>query len=64
VGAGDSMAALMAYGMLESLSLEEMARMATSAGSVTASCEGTGLCTKEEVMKKSREVTIRHVSKD
>ncbi len=64
VGAGDSMAALMAYGMLEHMMLEDLAHLATSAGSVTASCEGTGLCTKEEVMKKCREVTIRYVSKD
>lgn len=64
VGAGDSMVALMAVCMLKSLSIEELSCLATSAGSVTASCEGTSLCAKEEVMKKSREVTIRYVSKD
>ncbi|MBE7010069.1 MAG: 1-phosphofructokinase family hexose kinase [Ruminococcaceae bacterium] len=61
VGAGDSMVALIACGIAEAQPLSQMAALATAAGSVTASCEGTDLCDKETVIEKSREVTLRYV---
>ena len=64
VGAGDSMAAVLAWGAVEDIPLSQLARFATAAGSVTASKAGTELCKYEEVQDISREVAIRHVKKD
>lgn len=49
VGAGDSMVAAAAFGVQRNLPLQELARLATAAGTVTASKSGTEVCTYEEV---------------
>lgn len=49
VGAGDSMVAALAYSLLEAKPLAEIAILATTAGTVTASKSGTQVCTLAEV---------------
>lgn len=49
VGAGDSMVAAIVYSILQNKSLEDLARWASSAGSITASKSGTKVCTLTEV---------------
>lgn len=49
VGAGDSMVAAIAFCLLEGKNLEETARWATAAGTITASKSGTGVCLYQEV---------------
>lgn len=49
VGAGDAMVAAVAYALLAHRPLEEIARWATAAGTVTAAKSGTQVCTLEEV---------------
>ncbi|AWB44196.1 1-phosphofructokinase [Paenibacillus sp. CAA11] len=49
VGAGDSMVAAISACLLHGRSLEETARWATAAGTVTASMPGTEVCSLEEV---------------
>lgn len=49
VGAGDSMVAAIAYGLAENMSIKAMAGLATAAGTVTATKEGTQVCDFYEV---------------
>jgi len=49
VGAGDSMVATLAYSYLQQFSLVDAAKYATAAGTVTATKEGTTVCTLDEV---------------
>lgn len=49
VGAGDSMVAAIAHGLLAGLPLQEIAARAATAGTVTASKPGTQVCTLQEV---------------
>ncbi|WP_166246515.1 1-phosphofructokinase [Paenibacillus turpanensis] len=58
VGAGDSMVAAMVYGLLQQLGLEEMARICSAAGTVTASKPGTEVCTLQEVLQNKHLVSI------
>ncbi|GBF10037.1 1-phosphofructokinase [Tepidibacillus sp. HK-1] len=51
VGAGDSMVATLAYSLLQNKSLEETGLLATTAGTITASKEGTQVCTLEEIVQ-------------
>lgn len=51
VGAGDSMVAVIAFCLLENKNLEETARWATAAGTITASKPGTGVCRYQEVQE-------------
>ena len=51
VGAGDSMVAAMAYCLQQGYDMETMARFAVASGSITASKEGTEVCTLAEVQK-------------
>lgn len=60
-GAGDSMVAALAYSILQGLTLDEIARITTAAGTVTASKPGTQLCTKAEILKSARLVTLNRV---
>ncbi|SHH16879.1 1-phosphofructokinase [Desulforamulus hydrothermalis] len=56
VGAGDSMVAAMAYAILQNKSLVETARLATVAGTVTASKPGTEVCSLNEVQLQLNKV--------
>ncbi|GGM18628.1 tagatose-6-phosphate kinase [Paraliobacillus quinghaiensis] len=49
VGAGDSMVATLAYSYLQQYSLVDAAKFSTAAGTVTATKEGTTVCTLDEV---------------
>ena len=49
VGAGDSMVGVIANGLLDELPLEQLAKWATTAGTITASKAGTKVCTLQEV---------------
>lgn len=57
-GAGDSMVGVLAYTLLHGEELAGIARLATAAGTVTASKPGTQLCTMEEVMEKLPLVSV------
>lgn len=57
VGAGDSMVAALACGLLRGTALPELARMASTAGSITASKPGTEVCTEEEVLQCMEQLT-------
>jgi len=58
VGAGDSMVAAMAYGFVQGLSTEELARWTSAAGTITASKAGTDVCTLQEVRERLAEVQV------
>lgn len=58
VGAGDSMVAATVYALLQNKSLEEVARWATTAGTVTASKPGTDVCTLAEVENSLNKVNV------
>lgn len=60
-GAGDSMVAALAAGLLRDASLAYLARTATAAGTVTASKPGTRLCTREEVRSALPLVTLHQI---
>ena len=49
VGAGDSMVATLAYSYLHDYSLVDAAKFSTAAGTITATKEGTTVCTLDEV---------------
>ena len=61
VGAGDSMTALTAYGLERGLSLSELARLATAAGTMTASKPGTEVCTAEEVQEYKKKLRLEKI---
>lgn len=58
VGAGDSMVAAMVYSLLGGRSLEEMARLTSAAGTITASKPGTQVCGIDEVEAKLSQVEL------
>lgn len=57
-GAGDSMVAALAYSILNEKPLNDMAKITTAAGTVTASKEGTQTCTLDEVLRSLENVTV------
>ena len=61
VGAGDSMVAAMCYALSEGLPFVEMAQLATASGTVTASKEGTELCTYKEVLSSLYKITVERI---
>ena len=60
-GAGDSMVAALSYSILNHDSLLEMCRITTAAGTVTASKEGTQICTRSEVLQSLQKVTVTKI---
>lgn len=62
VGAGDSMVATMIYCLLQGMSLSEMAAMTAAAGTLTASKEGTQVCTMEEIKQNVHRIRIQTIS--
>jgi 1-phosphofructokinase len=61
VGAGDSMMAALVWGWLKDEPVEEVARMATAAGTVTATREGTGLCGWDEPLEMYRYIRMKRM---
>lgn len=61
VGAGDSMVATMIYCMLFNKSLAETAAWTATAGTLTASKEGTQVCTLEEVNQHVHKVHVKKI---
>ncbi len=61
VGAGDSMVAATAYSILNQQDLFSLAKLASSAGTVTASKPGTEVCTHEEVLAYQKQLTVEKV---
>jgi 1-phosphofructokinase len=59
VGAGDSMVGSLAYAILSGKSLYDIAKITTAAGTVTASKEGTQICTMSEVIESLDKVTVK-----
>lgn len=57
-GAGDSMVGSLAYSILRGDSLYDIAKITTSAGTITASKPGTQICTRAEVLDSLRFVTV------
>ncbi|MCI1966904.1 MAG: 1-phosphofructokinase [Oscillospiraceae bacterium] len=57
-GAGDSMVAALAASVLNHRSLTEIAKWTTAAGTVTASKEGTLICSLEEVTRSLNQVKV------
>lgn len=60
-GAGDSMVAALSYSILNRDSLLKICRITTAAGTVTASKEGTKICTQSEVMQSLQKVTVTRI---
>ncbi|MBE7048232.1 MAG: 1-phosphofructokinase [Ruminococcaceae bacterium] len=58
VGAGDSMVAATAYGLVTNMPIEQLTRFATAAGSATAACPGTEICSIEQVRTLMEEVDL------
>ncbi len=58
VGAGDSMVAAMAYGLAQKMSIKTIACMATAAGTITATKEGTEVCDFHEVQDFSKKLLV------
>lgn len=61
VGAGDSMVGSLAYSLLKSDSLYDIALITTAAGTITASKAGTEICTKKEVLDNLSNVTVHRI---
>ncbi|QAT50790.1 1-phosphofructokinase [Caproiciproducens sp. NJN-50] len=60
-GSGDSMVAALAYSILNRSSLYDIAKITTAAGSITASKEGTQICTRDEVLQSLEKVTVTSI---
>jgi len=61
VGAGDSMVAALAYCMQQNFDIIKLIKMSTAAGTVTASKEGTNVCTLDEVTENISRVKVEKV---
>ncbi|WP_188207461.1 1-phosphofructokinase [Alkalibacillus aidingensis] len=61
VGAGDSMVGAMVYSLLNSYSLEDLAKWSTTAGTITASKAGTSVCTLSEIEEYVDQVKVRKI---
>ncbi|MEB3101740.1 1-phosphofructokinase [Ferviditalea candida] len=62
VGAGDSMVAALIYCMLNGKSLKETAAITSAAGTLTASKEGTQVCSLSEVLEHVHLVSVQPIS--
>ena len=60
-GAGDSMVAALAYCVLHGMPLPETAKIATAAGTETASLPGTQLCSLRDALKSAGKVSVSKV---
>lgn len=58
-GAGDSMVAAAAYGIVNGFDLQTLARHASAAGSATAAKEGTEVCSMEDITASVKNVEIK-----
>lgn len=58
VGAGDAMVAALSYGFLNGMAGEELARLTSAAGTLTAARPGTSMCSPDEVFARLSEVNI------
>ena len=61
-GSGDSMVAAMIYSLQKHQSLNELAKMSVSAGTITASKVGTQICTLDEVLESIEFVKIHQLN--
>ena len=61
VGCGDSMVASIAYSTVHSHSLETTAKIATAAGSLTASKDGTNTCKIDEAIDASKDIEFEMI---
>jgi len=59
VGAGDSMVAAVACALEQNLNLQMLARLATAAGTVTATCPGTEVCDLAAVRDMEKRIVLR-----
>jgi len=62
VGAGDSMVAALAYGLQKGYDFKTIACMAVAAGTITASKEGSDVCTLKEVMENMHYIQIKDLT--
>lgn len=62
VGAGDSMVAVLIYALIQGKQLKEIAAWTTAAGTITASKEGTQMCSLKEVSQKYNDVEVIHIT--
>ena len=62
-GAGDSMVASLAYSILQKASLFDIAKITTAAGTITASKEGTQICTLNEVLQSLQYVAVTGIQR-
>lgn len=60
-GAGDSMVGSLVYSLLRNDCLYEIAKITTAAGTITASKEGTQICTENEVLQSLENVTVKKI---
>lgn len=56
--AGDSMVAAAAYALRQHMSTEELARFCTAAGTATATCPGSAVCSMEMAKEMKKQVEI------
>jgi len=59
-GAGDSMVAAAAFGIVNGFDLSTIARYASAAGSRTASKDGTEVCTMDEIVNGADEISLKN----
>ncbi|MEA5078299.1 MAG: 1-phosphofructokinase [Anaerolineaceae bacterium] len=60
-GSGDSMVAALAYSILKNSSLEEIARITTAAGTITASKDGSQICDLNDVLNSLNRVELHKI---
>ncbi len=61
VAAGDSMVAAMAFSLVEEKPLEDLAKLASASGTITASKPGTEVCTLSEVLEYQEKLTLKRL---
>jgi 1-phosphofructokinase len=55
------MVAVLAYSLLQGYPLEEIAKWITAAGTITASKEGTQVCTLQEVKNLAPDIRVQKI---
>ncbi|MPM79942.1 hypothetical protein SDC9_126985 [bioreactor metagenome] len=63
-GSGDSMVAALAYSILKKSSLEDIARITTAAGTITASKDGSQICDLNDVLNSLDRVQLHKILPD